>query len=338
MKPSTKELNNLFYIRILIKGSINIKEVNVVAQNYFNEIMMDHSRTTAKSITKNLQGRLLLVLFTFCSIYLAVFAWYTIGQSSLPHVEVNFININHGDSILIRTSKGNTVLIDAGYPDAGTLDFLKLHKITHLDTIVATHLHEDHIGGIPEVLRAIPVDKLIINGDSINSTYYENFVNTADELDIRKRVVRTGDRIPLGELFFKVLSPAKIRPHYANINSIVLLLKVGSVKFLFTGDTEKPEELRLLNSGIPLHADILKVAHHAGNTSTAPSFLEKIDPAVAIYSASNSFPGFPNQDIIDILVLSGAKVYGTNFNGTITLNSDGKSYAIQTEYGLPILP
>jgi competence protein ComEC len=282
--------------------------------------------------------RLFLTVISVCTLALVVFAWLTIGQSSQPRVEVDLININHGDSILIRSSKGDTVLIDAGYPDSGTLDYLEEHNIKHINTMIATHAHEDHIGGLPEVMRAIPVDKLIYNGHDINSTYYANFQNTANELGLRKIIVKSGNRIPFGELTFKVLSPAKIRPDYVNINSIVLQLKVGNITFLFTGDTEKLEEKRLIDSGIPLHADILKVAHHAGNTSSDPAFLAKVNPTVAIYSASNNFPGFPNQDTIDNLLLSGARVYGTNFNGTITVNTDGKTYSIHTEYGSPILP
>jgi competence protein ComEC len=282
--------------------------------------------------------RVFLALISIFTLALVVFAWLTIGQSSQATVEVDLINIEHGDSILIRSSKGETVLIDAGNPDSGTLDYLKAHNIKSIDTMIATHAHEDHIGGLPEVMRAIPVGKLIYNGHDFDSTYYRDFQKTANELGLRKIIVKSGNRIPFGELTFKVLSPAKIRPDYANINSIVLQLKVGNITFLFTGDTEKPEEKRLINSGIPLHADILKVAHHAGNTSSDPAFLAKVDPAVAIYSASNYFPGFPNQDTIDNLVLSGAKVYGTNFNGTIIIKTDGKTYSIQTEYGSPILP
>jgi competence protein ComEC len=282
--------------------------------------------------------RFILVLMTICALSLAVVAWNTIGQTSQTQIEVVFIDINHGDSILLRSSKGENVLIDAGYPKAGTLDYLKAHNITHLNTMVATHAHEDHIGGLPEVMRAIPVDKLIINGNDIHSSYYADFKNTAAELHIRQIIVRTGDRIPFGDLTFKVLSPAKIRPTYVNINSIVMQLKVGKITFLFTGDTEKPEEARLINSGVPLHADILKVAHHAGATSSDPAFLAKVDPAVAIYSASNNFPGYPNQSTINDILQSGATVYGTNFNGTITLDTDGKTYSIKTEHGEPLRP
>ena len=158
---------------------------------------MYQSETITKSFFNKLLGRFVLVLITASLIWMTVLVWTTIGQTSLPRVDVVLINIHHGDSILIRSSKGETVLIDGGYPESGTLDYLKKHKITHIDTMITTHAHEDHIGGLPEVMRAIPVDKLIVNGDSINSSCFEDFENTAYELNIRKIVVRTGNRIPL---------------------------------------------------------------------------------------------------------------------------------------------
>lgn len=280
----------------------------------------------------------MLAVFCAAFLWLAIQASLTIGQTSQPRVEVVFISINHGDSILLRSSKGENVLIDAGYPEAGTLAYLRAHNINHLNAVIATHAHEDHIGGIPEVLRDIDVDRIIENGQDIDSTYYVELQKAIQETGIRRQVVRTGDRIPFGELTFHVLNPSRIRPDWVNNNSIVLSLSVGKVKFLFTGDIEKPIEARLVNSRLDITADILKVAHHAGATSSDPAFLAAVHPSVAIYSASNFFPGFPDESTIDTIRMAGAKVYGTNFNGTITLDTDGKTYSISTEHGDPLLP
>lgn len=299
---------------------------------------MNQTADQHQSFFSQIQGRLFLVVLCSAAIWLAFFAWSTIGQSTLPRLNVVFISINHGDSILLVSSKGDSMLIDAGYPDSGTYDYLMRHNINHINTVIATHGHEDHIGGIPEVLRAVKVDRIIENGQVIDSPYFEELQKSIKETGVRREIVKSGDRIPFGELTFKVLNPPKIRPDWVNNNSIVLLLQVGKIRFLFTGDIEKPIEARLVNSKQDIHADILKVAHHAGNTSSDPMFLNTVHPSVAIYSASNNFPGFPDENIIDTLLLSGAKVYGTNFNGTVTLQTDGKTYDISTERGSPLLP
>jgi competence protein ComEC len=279
-----------------------------------------------------------MVSVSLAAIWLAVFAWSTIGQSSQTKLEVVFINVSHGDSIFLRTSKGDTALIDAGYPDAGTFDYLEENGITHLDILVATHAHEDHIGGMPQVFQAAQVDEFIENGQMLDSPYDEALEKSLRESGVRRKIVRTGDRIPFGDLTFEVLNPSKARPDVVNNNSIVLLLEVGEIRFLFTGDIEKPIEERLVKSGRDLHVAILKVAHHAGNTSSDPVFLEAVKPDAAIYSASNSFPGFPNEDTLDNLRIAGARVYGTNFNGTIKVETDGRSYSITTETGEPLQP
>jgi beta-lactamase superfamily II metal-dependent hydrolase len=117
--------------------------------------------------------RFFLLLIGASCIGLAIFAWSTIGQTSQTTLEVVMISINHGDSILFRTSKGENALIDAGYPEAGTLKYLKEHNINHLDLLIATHGHEDHIGGIPEVLRSVSVDRFIENGQVVPSEYFD---------------------------------------------------------------------------------------------------------------------------------------------------------------------
>ncbi len=299
--------------------------------------MSDH-REKPTTISNHFNGRLILLIVCLATLFLAAYAWSTIGQSSQPQLEVVLINVNHGDSILLRSSKGDTALIDAGYPDAGTLKYLQQHGIDHLDMLIATHHHEDHIGGIPEVLRGVDVDLYIENGQRLDSTYFEALEKALQETGVRRKIARTGDRLPFGELTFEVWNPSRARPDVVNNNSIVLFLEIGKVKMLFTGDIEKPIEQRLINSDRNLHADILKVAHHAGNTSSDPAFLEAVKPDVAIYSASNNFPGFPNENIIDVLRIAGARVYGTNFNGTITVKTDGKTYTVSTETGEPLLP
>jgi competence protein ComEC len=282
--------------------------------------------------------RLFLILSGITVLLLNLTAWSTIGLTSQPKLKIVMISINHGDSILLQASTGENALIDAGYPGSGTLKYLLEHNISHLDLLIATHGHEDHIGGIPEVIRSVQVDRFIENGQVVPSTYFDEYQKALKETGLRRETVRTGDRIGFGEFTFEVWNPSKIRSNTVNNNSIVLFLEIGKIRFLFTGDIEKPIEERLLGSKRDLHVDILKVAHHAGNTSSEAAFLEAAKPDVAIYSASNSFPGFPDETVITRLRTNGAKVYGTNFNGNITIDTDGKTYSVTPEHDSPLLP
>jgi len=182
--------------------------------------------------------RLILTFFSLAAILLSIFAWNTIGQSTQPGLEMVLININHGDSILLHSTKGETALIDAGYPDAGTLKYLNEHTVKHLDLLIVTHHDEDHIGGIPEVLRALEVDTYIENGQVIDTDYFHELDKALQETGVRRKTVRTGDRIPFGELTLEVWNPSRARPDVVNNNSIVLFLQVGKVRFLLTGDID----------------------------------------------------------------------------------------------------
>ena len=282
--------------------------------------------------------RILLVLVTLGVIALVAFLLLV-----PPGLQVTFIDVgrggNVGDSILFQTTEGKVMLIDGGEPNTGALEYLQAHGIDHIDIVLLTHHHQDHYGGLTDVLRSIPVDLVITNGDDKDEPLYLEFKAALQASGAKTRVVKSGDKISLGRLTFHVLSPRKLNPSSTNNNSIVMRLPVGRVVFLFTGDMMELEEGRLIAARAPLKATILKIAHHAADTSSTGAFLTEVKPKLAIYSVGvGNIHGFPHQSTLDDLAAVGAEVYGTDEYGTIVVHTDGWSYDLTTERDDVVLP
>ena len=209
---------------------------------------------------------------------------------------VHFIDVGQGDAILVITPDKRTALIDGGETNTGIVQYLKSIGITHLDLVVATHPHSDHIGGLVQVLQAIPVDKVVTNGVPYTTLTYEHFLDAISTSKAKYIEVKRGDSIPLGSLNFAVLSPIDNTNSDINNGSIVLRLVYGKVSFLFTGDAQVAAEDSMLSSGLDVSATILKVAHHGSRSGTNSAFLAAVKPQVAIYSAGlgNDY-GHPHQ-------------------------------------------
>jgi competence protein ComEC len=244
--------------------------------------------------------------------------------------EVDFIDVGQGDSILITTSDGKAALIDGGEANSGALQYLQSRNITHLDLMIATHPHSDHIGGLIAILNTLPVDRVITNGQSYTTLTYEHFLDAIANAHAMYVEAKRGDTISFGTLVFQVFNPVSVTGDL-NSNSLVLLLPVDQVVFLFMGDADKAAEASIITAGLAVNADILKVGHHGSSTSSSPSFLALVTPAVAVYCAGigNSY-GHPSPVTITALYNVGAQVYGTDVNGTIAITTDGSAYTVRT--------
>nr|WP_322822036.1 MBL fold metallo-hydrolase [Chloroflexus sp.] len=251
-------------------------------------------------------------------------------------LEVHVIDVGQGDSILIRTPEGKTALIDGGYDNGLTLTYLREQGVSQIDVMVASHPHADHIGGLVDVLRALPVKGFWTSGATHTTGTYEQLLDAIDAARVPYYEVQRGDTIPLGRLRFEVLHS---NPDANDLNntSVVLRLAYGSVSFLFTGDVEEAAELDMLSTVRErLNATILKVAHHGSRTSSTAGFLAAVQPRIAVYSAGrdNNY-GHPHRETIQALQRVGAAVYGTDEHGTIVIITDGVDYQIQTRYDRP---
>lgn len=246
-------------------------------------------------------------------------------------LRVHYIDVGQGDSILIESPDGKNVLIDGGERNSGVVKYLKMTGIKQIDVLVGTHPHSDHIGGLVDVLKEVPVKEVWINGQEHTTKTFEDLLDGIERSKASFHEAKRGDFIRFSNLSFAVLHPIQPFSQNINNNSIVLKLSYGKISFLFTGDAEKEAEASMLASGADLKANILKVGHHGSRTGSSKKFLEAIQPKVAIYMAGkgNDY-GHPHQETITALNAIGAKVYGTDVNGTIVVVTDGETYGVNT--------
>jgi competence protein ComEC len=260
----------------------------------------------------------------------------TIQPTEPALMTVHFIDVGQGDSILVKSPDGSIGLIDGGESDSGALQYLQSVEINHLNLVIATHPHSDHIGGLIDVLNTIPVDKVITNGALNTTLTYEQFLDAISNSKAEYVEVNRGDTISLGELNFSVLSPVDNTVVDLNDGSLVLKLVYGNISFLFTGDAQITAEENMLVSGLDVSATILKLAHHGSLAGSPLSFLTAVHPKVSIYSAGagNDY-GYPNPDTIEALKSLGSTIYGTDVNGTIIVTTDGNEYSITSTRKIP---
>lgn len=245
-----------------------------------------------------------------------------------------------GSSELIILPNGKTILIDGGERDQAdeVVSTLQEHGVERIDTMIATHPHADHIGGLIGVINSVEIGQVVESGQVHTTQTFEDLLDAIEDNQIPLVSVHDGDSIELDPAVqIDVLNPAAALLVGAdgedefNNNSVVVRITYGDFSAILTGDMEQENEARL--SERDLDADVLLAGHHGSRTSSSAAFLAAVSPEVVVISlgAGNSY-GHPHQEALDRIDDAGVThVLRTDLDGTIVLRTEGDGeYAIET--------
>lgn len=252
-----------------------------------------------------------------------------VDNDIIGNLQVHFIDVGQGDSIFIELPNGETALIDGGprSSEEMVLNYLSKQGVEKIDYLVATHPHEDHIGGLIGVVENYDIGKIYMPDVVHTTKTFENLLLAIQNKGYKISKAEAGDRILDKEgLSIHILAP-EINVSVDNLNnySIVLRLDYGKNSFLFTGDAESQSEETMINKGYGLKSDVLKVGHHGSSTSTTDEFLNKVEPKYAVISCGkDNRYGHPHEEIIAKLTNKNIKIYRTDMDGNIIATSDGE--------------
>ncbi len=269
-------------------------------------------------------------------IFLNILAWLIVYEVSQPQsLAVNFFDVGQGDAIFIEDQKLHQVLIDGG-PDSTVLE--KLGKEipswdNTLDLIILTHPEKDHLAGLIEVLKRYKVENILWTGVVRDTAEYKEWKKLIEEEGAKIFIAKAGQKIYSSAKNFgaEILYPFESLEgktlEDSNNTSIIIRLVFGENSFLLTGDAYKSVERDLIEKGIDVDSDILKVAHHGSKTSSAAEFIEKVSPETAIISVGkdNTY-GHPHPEVLETLAKYGINILRTDKNGDIKIVSNGKSF------------
>jgi len=273
--------------------------------------------------------KILIILGIAASFAAIPLFWLTYSVSR--NLEIDFLDVGQGDAILIKAPAGQNILIDGG-PDKSVVNRLGENLAwwdKQIDLMILTHPHDDHVTGLIEVLKKFRVKRILYTGVTHTAPNYLTWLKTVQEEKTPLTIIDHEQTIDLGRgANLLILYPRQsfLNKTLADLNqsSIVAKLVYGQNEFLLTGDAGLEAETELIEEGVELSADVLKVGHHGSEYSTGQEFLDKIKPsrAVIMVGKDNNF-GHPNLRIIKRLERAGARILRTDEVGTVKAVSDG---------------
>ena len=246
--------------------------------------------------------------------------------------EVTVVDVGQGDSIFLRSMKGDTILIDVGgkvtfgtkekwqessqtsNAEKTLIPYLQARGVSQIDYLVLTHTDTDHIGDLEEVAKCFKIKEICVSQGALTKS---SFVKRLRTIKCPVHTLKAGDKLPMMGSNLQVLYPNKVGDG-GNNDSIVLYGKLLGSSFLFTGDLEKEGEEELMASYPTLRASVLKAGHHGSKGSSSEAFLDQLHPSLALVSAGeNNRYKHPNDETIERFKQRHIKILRTDKDGAI---------------------
>lgn len=247
---------------------------------------------------------------------------------------ITFLDVGQGDALLIRTP-GNAILVDGGPSPSRIVPLLADRGVHRIDTVVLTHAHPDHCGGLPAVLSRFDVRHLWITPRRFLGDCAQELLRTASMEQVPIHFVREGDRIVAGAVSLRaIIADQTFRRSPENNSSIVLRMAVGKRSALLTGDVESDQERNV--AGEAGCIDVLKAAHHGSRTSSMPLLLDATAPRLAIISCGrHNLFGHPHLQVLEALRSRRIRVWRTDVNGTVEVAFRGGRVLVRPQIDTP---
>lgn len=253
-------------------------------------------------------------------------------------LEMHTIDVGQGDSILLLQDD-KVMLIDCGPRAQGkkVVEYLKNIGIEKIDILIGTHPHEDHMGGMAEVINSFEIGVLYtsdFDDEDITTVYYMKFLEAVESKNVKWETKKAKDKFNFGEAEVTVLAPSKDKYDNTNNYSLALMVSFGETDIMLTGDAEKLIENEILELNYNIECEILKAGHHGSDTSNTNNFLKKVNPSYVIISAGldNSY-NHPIKSVMERFKSMGIEVYRTDEAGDIVMTTDGKDIQFNKEKG-----
>jgi competence protein ComEC len=324
-------------INAFILGKLDVAYLYPVVRPNFTEMLLFYAIFLA---ALNIKRKSVSALLFFVLLPTALILGYGDYRERInKDLRVELIDVGLGDSILIEAPGGVRILIDGGGYPVGDFDmgkqviapFLLYRKVRHLDYVINTHPHSDHIGGLIHILSHFSVSHLVTTGFFPKEKGFRQLMAAAHARGVDHLIWRRGDGLRGEGFTMDVLYPGiAMSQEDLNDTSLVLKLKYGDVSFLFTGDIESDVEEKLVLSGLSLQSDVLKVPHHGSLSSSSLPFLYAVRPRLAILSCASGVKNLPNQEALERYGKLGITMLGTYRYGLIEVRSNGKEITWKT--------